>query len=56
VHSRRCELKPMTAEDAVLELETSRRDVLVFREARTDRINVIHRQPDGHFEIIDPEP
>ena len=39
----------------MLELESSREELLVFREARTDRINVIYRQKDGNYGLIDPE-
>lgn len=55
VRSQRYRLKPMSAEDALLELQSTAEDVLVFREAETSRINVLYRQKDGSFELIDPE-
>jgi putative sigma-54 modulation protein len=55
VNSRRYRLKPMSAEDAVMELEATAEDLLVFREAATSRINVVYRQKDGNFGLIDPE-
>jgi putative sigma-54 modulation protein len=55
VESRRYRLKPMSAEDAVLELVATSEDLLVFREASTDRVNVVYRQKDGNFGLIDPE-
>lgn len=55
VRSHRYRIKPMSAEDAALELEATDEDLLVFREAQTYRINVIYRQKDGNFALIDPE-
>ncbi len=55
VTSRKCRVRPMSAEDALLELETSQDELLVFREAQSDRIHVLYRQRDGNFGLIDPE-
>src|SRR5262245_15660945 len=41
--SERYRLKPLTAEDAALELEASRSDLLVYRDATTYRVNVVYR-------------
>ena len=43
------------AEDAVMELEVSDDEVLVFRDAQSNRINVLYRQKDGNYGLIDPE-
>ena len=55
VHSRRCRVRPMSPEDALSELEASNEQLLVFRDANSERINVLYRQKDGHYELIDPE-
>jgi putative sigma-54 modulation protein len=55
VRSRRYRLKPMSAEDALMELESSQEDLLVFRHSETSRINVLYREKDGSFALIDPE-
>jgi putative sigma-54 modulation protein len=39
--------KPMTLEEAMLEMETSQ-DYMVYRDARTDRVAVLMRRLDGH--------
>ena len=44
--------KPMTVEEAVLEMGKSR-DYLVYRDARTDRISVLMRRRDGHFDLVE---
>lgn len=55
VRSENYRLKPMSPEDAALELESSGQDLLVFRDAETDRVNVLHRKPDNSFGLVDPE-
>jgi putative sigma-54 modulation protein len=44
--------KPMTLEEAMLEMEASQ-DYLVYRDAQTDRITVLMRRSDGHFDLIE---
>jgi putative sigma-54 modulation protein len=44
--------KPMTLEEAMLEMDT-RRDYLVYRDAETDRVNVLVRRRDGHFDLVE---
>jgi putative sigma-54 modulation protein len=55
IRTRRYRLKPLAVEDAVLELEGTAEDVLVFRDADTDRIRVVYRQRDGNFGLVEPE-
>lgn len=44
--------KPMTLEEAMLEMEATQ-DYMVYRDARTDRVTVLMRRPDGHFDLIE---
>jgi len=55
VRSPRYRLKPLTPDDALLELESTSESLLVFRDAETYRVNVIFRRPDGTFGLVDPE-
>ena len=55
IRSERYRLKPLAPEDAVLELEATGEDLLVFRDAGTYRVNVIYRRRDGNYELVDPE-
>jgi putative sigma-54 modulation protein len=48
-HARR---KPMTLEEALLEMEKDR-DYLVYRDAETDRVTVLVRRRDGHFDLVE---
>ena len=48
-HQRR---KPMTLEEAVLEMEKDR-SYLVYRDSETDRVNVLLRRVDGNFDLVE---
>lgn len=48
-HSRR---KPMTIEEAMIEMEKDR-DYMVYRDAETDRLSVLVRRRDGHFDLVE---
>jgi putative sigma-54 modulation protein len=44
--------KPMTVDEAMLEMGASQ-DYMVYRDAGTDRVTVLMRRPDGHFDLIE---
>jgi putative sigma-54 modulation protein len=44
--------KPMTLDEALLEMEKDR-DYLVYRDAQTDRLAVLVRRRDGHFDLVE---
>jgi len=44
--------KPMTVEEAVLEIDKSQ-DYLVYRDAQTDKVSVLLRRRDGHFDLVE---
>jgi len=48
------EPKPMFAEEAALQLEQRDEVVLVFLNADTERVNVMYRNKQGGFGLIDP--
>lgn len=47
--------KPMSVEDAALELVESDLEFLVFRDSRSQRIGVLYRRTDGNLGLIEPE-
>ena len=55
MRSERYRLKPLSAEDAAMEMEATRSDLVVYRDARTYRVNVVYRRKDGNFGLVDPE-
>src|SRR5579864_6887688 len=44
--------KPMTLDEAILEMEKDR-DYLVYRDAENDRLAVLLRRRDGHFDLVE---
>jgi putative sigma-54 modulation protein len=54
VRSRRAAVKPMTVDEAALEMEGRAEGVLVFRDAVTERVNVLFRRSDGNLGLIEP--
>lgn len=55
IESRRFVIKPLSVEEAVLAIEEQGMGFLVFRNASSDRTNVLYKRPDGNFGLIDPE-
>ena len=53
--SDRYRLKPLSAEDAAMELDSAGGDLLVYRDDQTYRVNVVYRRKDGNFGLVDPE-
>jgi len=45
----------MTVDEAALQLEGSSDDFIVFREANSDRINVLYRRRDQTYGLVTPE-
>ncbi|MFN8008479.1 MAG: ribosome-associated translation inhibitor RaiA [Terriglobia bacterium] len=46
--------KPMTVEEAAMEVSNSKTDFLVFRNAESDKVSVVYRRKDGNFGLIEP--
>lgn len=55
VRSRRFVAKPMTVEEAALEIDGSAHGLVVFRNASTEQVSVLYRRQDGHLGLIEPE-
>ena len=54
VKTKQFSVSPMSAEEAVLQLELVGHDFFVFRNAETDGINVVYRRRDGDYGLIEP--
>jgi len=55
VRSRRFVAKPMTMDEAVIEVASNADGLLVFRDASTERLSVLYRRKDGNLGLIEPE-
>ena len=54
IAARRYAVKPMTAEEAAMQLTDETDQFLVFRDADTNRLGVIYKRKDGNFGLIEP--
>jgi len=54
VRTERYAVKPMFVDEAVLQLEMSHRQFLVFTNPRSSRLNVLYRRKGGDFGLIEP--
>lgn len=52
---RRVALKPMSLEEALLQLEQANEDFFLFHNEATDSVAVLRRGKDGEFALIQPE-
>lgn len=46
--------KPMSVEEAVMQMDLLHKDFLVFTDATSNEINVLYRRKDGNFGLIEP--
>jgi putative sigma-54 modulation protein len=55
VKTKQFALKPMSAEEAILQLELLGHSFFVFRNAETLEVNVLYRRRDGKYGLIEPQ-
>lgn len=55
IRSRRFLAKPMTVEEAAIDVSSSDSGFLVFRDAATERVSVLYMRKDGNLGLIEPE-
>jgi putative sigma-54 modulation protein len=55
VKTKQFAVKPMTAEEAVLQLELIGHDFFVFRSSDTGEVNVVYRRKDSGYGLIEPQ-
>ena len=55
VKTKQFPVKPMTPDEAVLQLELIGHDFFVFRTAESDEVNVVYRRRDGNYGLIEPQ-
>jgi len=48
-------LKPMSLEEALMQLDLKRKEVFVFRRQESEKLAVVFRRRDGHYGLIEPE-
>ena len=54
IKSKTFSIKPMSVEEAVMQMDLLHKDFLVFTDSATEDINVIYRRKDGNYGLIEP--
>jgi putative sigma-54 modulation protein len=55
IHTKRLAVKPMSVEEAVMQMDLMSSEFFVFRNGSAG-IAVVYRRKDGHYGLIEPEP
>ncbi len=55
VRTKRFTLKPMTVDEAILQMDLLGHSFFVFSNAESEAVNVIYKRRDGHYGLIEPE-
>lgn len=55
VKTKKFNIKPMTIEEATLQMELIAHDFFVFKDADTNNVNVIYKRKDGNYGILEPD-
>ncbi len=55
VKVKRFPIKPMTPEEAAMQMDLLGHDFFVFQNAETNAVNVVYKRKDGNYGLIEPE-
>lgn len=55
IKSRKLLAKPMSVEEAAMQMDLLNNDFLVFTNANSKNLNIIYRLKDGHYGLIEPQ-
>jgi putative sigma-54 modulation protein len=55
IHTQRVAVKPMSVDEAIMQLKLQKNDFLLFTNAATDALSVVYRRKDGNYGLIEPE-
>jgi putative sigma-54 modulation protein len=54
IKTERYPVKPMYIDEAVLQIEMSARQFVVFLNAKTEKVNILYRRKEGGFGLMEP--
>lgn len=55
IETQQFSVKPMSVEEAVMQMDLLHKDFLVFTDDSTEDINVVYRRKDGNYGLIVPQ-
>jgi ribosomal subunit interface protein len=53
--TKRFAMKPMSVEEAIMQMDLLAHDFYVFTNGETDQVNVVYKRKDGNYGLIEPE-
>ena len=56
IHAQRVAVKPMSVDEAVLQLKVAKNDFMLFKNADSETLSVLYRRKDGSYGLLEPEP
>lgn len=48
-------VKPMSVDDAVVELNSGRQEFVLFRNTKSQRLNLLYKKTDGELALVEPQ-
>lgn len=55
IRSKQFAVKPMSLDEAVMQMDLIDQDFLVYRDSDSQRVHVLYRRRDGNFGLIEPQ-
>lgn len=55
IKTNRFAIKPMSLDEAVMQMDLLHQDFLVYRDSRSSRVSVLYRRNDGNYGLIEPD-
>lgn len=55
IRARKQDIKPMSQEEALMQIDSRKESFLLFRDTGSDRIRILFRRKDGNYGLIDSE-
>ena len=55
VKVKKFNIKPMSTEEAILQMELVQHNFFVFKDSDTENVNVIYKRNDGNYGLLEPD-
>lgn len=56
VETRKVVLKPMSLDDAIMEMDVSKQRFIIYRDSSSENVSLIYRRDDGKYTLIETNP
>jgi len=55
VHKENYRIRPLFTDDAIVDLELSEKNFVVYKNARNGKLSIVYRRKDGDYGVIEPD-